>query len=137
MSHKKTNKFENIIKKKIFSVVLPLLIHMIVADGKITDKETKFIIDFMNELPKEGFTLDELHDFLDKTESIIEKEPSVYIENALKLLDKDEQLECLKILITASIIDKKLDSSEAGILLDVSKAFGLDVKKLIIEMYKE
>jgi uncharacterized tellurite resistance protein B-like protein len=137
MSHKKTKKFENIIKKKIFSVVLPLLIHMIVADGKITDKETKLIIDFMNELPKEGFTLDELHDFLDKTESIIEKEPSVYIENALKLLDKDEQLECLKILITASIIDKKLDSSEAGILLDVSKAFGLDVKKLIIEMYKE
>ena len=137
MSQKKSKKYEPHIKKKVFSALLPLLFHLIAADGKITEEETDLVVEFIKELPKEGFTLDELNNFLDKTESILEKPPSVYIENAIKVLDKEEQLECLKILILASLIDQEFDISEADVLLEVSEGFGLDLEKVLAEVTEE
>ena len=61
----------------------------------------------------------------------------MYIENAIKVLDKEEQLECLKILILASLIDQEFDISEADILLEISEGFGLDLEKVLAEVTEE
>lgn len=109
---------------------MPLLFHLVTADGKITDEESDLLVEFVKELPKEGISQEEIKDFFDKTETILEKGPKVYIENAVKILEKDEKLECLEILILASLVDQDFDVAEADLLLEVSEAFGLDLNKV-------
>ena len=136
MSQNHSKNIENPINKKVFTAVLPLLFHLVEVDGKVTKEETELIGKFIKDLPKEGISEEEVVDFMNNKNSILENNSTTYIENAFKILDKDEQLDCLKVLILASLIDQEFDISEADLLLDVSEAFGFELEKVLADVTK-
>jgi uncharacterized tellurite resistance protein B-like protein len=130
---KKRNQTEKIpMKTKYAEVILPLVIHMMSADGEATDLEIRWFEGFLSTLVDDKEVRNELRrKVVDKIDDILAVEPSEYIKKGLEILDKKELEDVYNILLECMSCDLRDDDGKVEFFMKVGEGFGFPKDKIM------
>ncbi len=122
-----TQRFQN---AELTGAIIPLLIRMMVADGKIMKNEIQSLSEMIegspSNFPRQGLGIS-LSEILTK---VLKKTDEEVISESLSILKQEEREEALLLLFGMAGIDGSFHKKEKDFISKVQLAFGYDKSKI-------